>query len=196
VSWNEETSGNFENKRTVMSTQNDQDFKVELEPPRFENGKAILIAGLRERPETLAAIPDQWRRAMAYRIPNQVGRASYGLNFNCLSDTDAFEYLAGVEVSGFSGLPSELSRLTIPPQKYAVFTHREHVSKLWYTCDRVGKWLPQSGYEHPGVAAGVPDFFERYGEDFDPKTGTGSVEVWVPVRKMRAENAECGVRNG
>jgi hypothetical protein len=32
-----------------MSTQNDQDFK-ELEPPRFENGKALLIAGLDERP--------------------------------------------------------------------------------------------------------------------------------------------------
>jgi len=176
-----------------MSIQNDQDFKVELEPPRFENGKALLIAGLRERPETLAAIPEQWRRVMANRIPNQVGRAAYGVNFNCLSNAATFEYLAGVEVSDFSGLPSELSRLSIPPQRYAVFTHREHVSELWHTCDRIGKWLPKAGYGHPDRDAGVPDFFERYGEDFDPQTGTGSIEVWVPVQTLR--NAESGVRN-
>ena len=176
-----------------MSTQTDQDFKVELEPPRFQNGKAFFIAGLQEHPETLAAVPEQWRRAMAYPIPNWVGRATYGVNFNCLSDTDIFEYLAGVEVSDFSGLPSELSQLIITPQKYAVFTHRGHVSKLWQTCDRIGKWLPQSGYEHPDAAAGVPDFFERYGEDFDPQTGMGSIEVWVPIKEMRI--AESGLRN-
>jgi AraC family transcriptional regulator len=165
-----------------MSTQNEQDFKVELEPPRVENGKELFIAGLRERPETNASVPEQWQRAMAYQISNQVGRAAYGLSFKALSDTDMFEYLAGVEVSDFSGLPSELSRVTIRPQKYAVFTHRGHVSKLWHTCDRIGKWLPESGYEHADADAGAPDFFERYGEDFDPQTGMGGIEVWVPVK--------------
>jgi hypothetical protein len=80
-------------KSNLSSTHNEQDFKVELEPPRFENGKELFIAGLRERPKTSASIPGQWQRAMAYQIPNQAG-------------------------------------------------------------------------------AGAPDFFERYGEDFDPQTGT------------------------
>jgi AraC family transcriptional regulator len=155
---------------------------VELEPPRLENAKGLLIAGLRERPETIAAIPEQWQRAMAYRIPNQMGKAAYGLNFNSLSAAGTFEYLAGVEVSDFSGLPSELSRLSIPPQKYAVFTHRGHVSKLSDTCDRIGKWLPQSGYQHADADPAAPDFFERYGEDFDPQTGTGGIEVWIPIK--------------
>jgi AraC family transcriptional regulator len=177
-----------------MSTQNHQNFKVELEPPRFENGKALLIAGLRERPKTLAAIPEQWQRTLANRIPNRVGRVDYGVCFNTLSDAGTFEYLAGVEVSDFSGLPSELSHLSVPPQKYAVFTHRGHVLKLWSTCDRIGKWLSQSGYQHASADSAAPDFFERYGEDFDPQAGTGGIEVWVPVQKMR--NAECGMIDG
>jgi AraC family transcriptional regulator len=127
---------------------------------------------LRERPKTVAAIPEKWQRAMAYRIPNQVGRVAYGVNFNTLSDTDIFEYLAGVEVSDFSGLPSELSYVSLPPQKYAVFTHRGHVSKLWHTCDRIGKWLPQSGYEQADTNVDAPDFFERYGR-FRPANRDG-----------------------
>ena len=41
-----------------MSTQNEQDFKVELEPPRFENGKELFIAGLRERPAPMPPSPN------------------------------------------------------------------------------------------------------------------------------------------
>jgi AraC family transcriptional regulator len=164
-----------------MTTQIDQNPPAGLEP-RIENGKALLIAGLRERPETIASVPDQWQRAMAYKIPNRVGRVGYGVNFNCMSRTGSFEYLAGVEVSDFSGLPAELSQVSIPAQKYLVFTHREHVSTLWQTCDSIGKWLPHSGYEHTDPVAGAPDFFERYGEDFNPQTGTGGMEVWVPIK--------------
>ena len=27
-----------------------------------------------------------------------------------------------------------------------------------------------------------PAFFERYGEAFDPQTGTGGIEVWLPIK--------------
>ena len=39
------------------------------------------------------------------------------------------------------------------------------------------KRRPKSGYEigHPGPD--TPDFFERYGEEFDPQTGMGGIEV-------------------
>jgi predicted transcriptional regulator YdeE len=32
--------------------------------------------------------------------------------------------------------------------------------------------------------ASAPAFLERYGEAFDPRTGMGDVEVWVPVEKQ------------
>jgi AraC family transcriptional regulator len=73
--------------------------------------------------------------------------------------------------------------VSIPTQKYAVFSHREHVSKLSNTVGTIlSKWLPQSGYEVAHVGADAPDFFERYGEDFDPQTGTGGMEVWIPIK--------------
>ena len=39
------------------------------------------------------------------------------------------------------------------------------------------KWLPDSGHE----AADAPDF-ERYGERFDPATGEGGCEIWIPIK--------------
>jgi hypothetical protein len=39
------------------------------------------------------------------------------------------------------------------------------------------------------AAAGGPDFFERYGEDFHPQLGMGYVEVWMPVIASQAQNA-------
>ena len=84
-----------------------------------------------------------------------------------------------MEVSGSSGLPPEFNYLRLPAHKYAVFVHKEHISKIRDTIDAAGKeWLPQSGYE----AAGSPAFFERY-QDYDPQTGMGDIEIWFPVRK-------------
>src|SRR4051794_29190840 len=100
-----------------MSTQTDQNVRVEVEPPRVENGKTLLIAGLRGPLETSASIPALWQRLMAHKIPNQVGRVAYGVCFNCRDGVDNSEYLAGIEVSNFSGLPAELSHLSIPPRK-------------------------------------------------------------------------------
>ena len=54
------------------------------------------------------------------------------------------------------------------------------------TVDAVVKtWLPQA--QAKGLAAtpspGQPWMIEYYGEDFDPKTGTGTMEVWFPVKQ-------------
>ena len=81
-----------------MSTQTDQNGTIELEPPRFVDGKKLLLAGLRER------------------------------------------------------------------------------------FKKVGKWLEQSDYRCVDAGADAPDFLERYGEEFDPQTGTGGIEVWVPIK--------------
>jgi AraC family transcriptional regulator len=159
--------------------------KSQLEAPRMENGKALRIVGFREHytSETMKNIPELWMRFAPRigNIPGQVGRVAYGLCFNALSP-DGMDYLAGVEVSSSSDLPGDFSVANIPAQKYAVFSHREHVSKLYETLDAIHKWLPGSGLEVAGGTAGAPDFFERYSEEFNPQTGMGGMEVWVPVK--------------
>jgi AraC family transcriptional regulator len=162
-----------------MDTDKDQNATIDVDSPQYVDGKKLLVAGLRERIEKLADIPGLWQRALTYKTPKRVGTVDYGLTFG--PGTDRFEYLAGFEVSDFSGLPTELSCVTFPSQKYAVFTHDGHVSELCRTCEKAGKWLEQSGHKRVDAGADVPDFFERYGEAFDPGNGMGGMEVWVPI---------------
>jgi len=155
-----------------------------LTPPRFENGKALLIAGLRKHytAETMRDLPAQWQLFVPHlgKIPGQVGRTAFGV---CWQPPDGagIEYLAGVEVSGFAGVPSDFTVVSLPAIHYAVFSHRAHVSKLYETCDAISRWLPESGYQHADDAE-TPAFFERYTEEFNPQTGMGGMEVWVPLK--------------
>jgi AraC family transcriptional regulator len=154
-----------------------------IDPTRLEDGKLLLIAGLVERYPTLQAgaqIPAQWQRFERYlgSIPGQIGQMTYGVCYNT-DDDENMDYLCGVEVADFSALPREFGRLRIPPQRYAVFFHSEHISAVRSTWNAIWNgWLPQSGYE----AADAP-LFERYDQRFDPRSGGGGVELWVPIKR-------------
>jgi AraC family transcriptional regulator len=152
-----------------------------LDPPRFETCKPLLVAGVGDRFNHVngAGIPGLWQRfhQTVDDIPGRIGAVAYGV---CCNGDDAgnFDYIAGVEVSDFSDLPSAFMRVRIPAQKYAVFAHREHVSTIRRTVNTIwNRWLPASGFR----VADAPNF-ERYGESFDPSTGNGGFEIWVPIR--------------
>jgi AraC family transcriptional regulator len=152
-----------------------------LQAPRFETAKAFLVAGIGDRfsHENGAGIPGLWQRfhQSVADIPGRIGQVAYGV---CCNGDDAgnFDYIAGVEVTDYSDLPREFSKIRIPEQRYAVFTHREHVSTIRRTVNTIwNHWLPASGLK----IADAPNF-ERYGTNFDPLTGNGGFEIWVPVR--------------
>jgi AraC family transcriptional regulator len=153
-----------------------------LPPPRFEDGKTLLIAGLSERHDHagMAEVPRQWQKFAPHigYIPGQVGNATYGVV--CNGDGEGhIDYVCGVEVSDFGDLPPELTAVRIPAHRYAVFTHAGHVSTIRQTWKTIwSKWLPESGLK----ASDAPDF-ERYGESFDAHTGAGGFEIWLPVEE-------------
>jgi AraC family transcriptional regulator len=159
----------------------DETLVADLEPPRFEYRKPLLIVGLSEPYtwETSTGIPAQWQRFLPHlgNIPGQVGRTAYGVCYNS-DGAGNFDYLCGVEVSDFSRLSPNWNRVRVPEQKYAVFFHRDHISAIRRTWSTIwNKWLPESGYE----AADAPNV-ERYSEDFNSATGEGGVELWVPIK--------------
>jgi AraC family transcriptional regulator len=162
----------------MISTALDQ-----LTPPRIATGKAFLVAGVGERynhEDGGAGIPNQWQRfhLAVDRIPGRIGNVAYGVICNS-DDAGNFDYIAGVEVADFSDLPREFSRVRIAEQTYAVFTHSEHISTIRRTMNTIwNQWLPQSGMK----VADAPTF-ERYDENFDPTTGNGGLEIWVPVKE-------------
>jgi AraC family transcriptional regulator len=153
-----------------------------ITPSRFETSRPLLVAGVGERynHENGAGIPSQWQRfhQVAADIPNRIGNVAYGV---CCNGDDAgnFDYIAGVEVSDFSDLPRPFFRVRIPEQRYAVFSLREHISTIRRTVNTIwNQWLPASGFK----LADAPNF-ERYDENFDPITGNGGFEIWIPVKE-------------
>ncbi|WP_025599316.1 AraC family transcriptional regulator [Burkholderia sp. WSM2230] len=173
--------GHLDNLVIVEPIRMDETHLTQLEPPRFEDGRPFLVAGLSERytMESTAAIPSQWQRFNEYfgKVPGQVGEVAYGVCYNA-DDAGNMDYLCGVEVSDFSALPPELSRLRIAAQRYAVFSHREHVSTVGRTWNAIwNTWLPTSGH----LPADAPSF-ERYDEKFDPLSGMGGFEIWLPLK--------------
>ncbi len=173
----------LDNLRLQEPIPMDSTLTDKLQPPRFETGKPLLVAGISERcthENGGAGIPNQWQRfhQKVGDIPDRVGQVAYGVCCNG-DDSGNFDYIAGVEVSDFSDLPREFSRVRIPEQRYAVFTHRDHISTIRRTVNTIwNHWLPASGLK----AADAPNF-ERYDTNFDPLTGNGGLEIWVPVKQ-------------
>lgn len=155
---------------------------VELEAPRFVSGKPMLIAGFSEPYSygSVAGIPTQWQRFGPHigHVPDQRGDVCYGV-CHCYDGEGKFNYLCGVEIARTDNLPSGFTLVRLDPQEYAVFCHRSHISTIGNTMKTVWeKWLPESGYRF----AEAPEF-ERYDERFDPMTGNGVVEIWLPVTR-------------
>jgi len=155
---------------------------MDLPQPYFENGRRMTIAGLREHytSSSLDQIPALWRRLAARgAVPGRIGPVGHAVVF---LSADGCDYLAGCEVAGVDDLPKELACVELPPRRYAVFSHDGHVAMLRHTFDAIMSiWLPQSGLQIAGTTDAGAYVLERYGEGFDPRSGLGDIQVWVPV---------------
>jgi AraC family transcriptional regulator len=154
--------------------------KTDVAAPRFEQAPALLIAGLGARHAQGGdpAIPLQWQRFAPHigHIPSQVGNVTYGVVAN-FDEDNSFDYIAGVEVRSFADLADGFAAIRIPARRYAVFTHRGHASGIPATMAAIWRdWLPGPGHRF----ADAP-FFERYDRRFDPRSGDGQMELWLPL---------------
>jgi len=151
-----------------------------LHLPRFEDGRALRIAGINEAytMTSRTQIPLQWLRFVPHigKIAGQVQGYAYGVCWNDKLGFN-FDYLTGVEVPDAGVMPEGFTALELKPQRYAVFEHRGHISNLANTIETIWmKWLSESGLK----AARAP-CFERYTPEFDPQKGIGGIELWIPI---------------
>jgi AraC family transcriptional regulator len=154
--------------------------------PRFGRHEPLLIAGLQThyRCETLDDIPKQWELFILQvaNLRDRVDEADYGLCLN-MSAEDGFDYVTGVQVSALANLPAGWVSVPIPGQSYAIFSHTGHVSTIRDTASAIWQqWLPKSDREPAQASHGEPNLIERYGPKFDPNTGTGDIELWLPIK--------------
>jgi len=151
-----------------------------LPPPRYVDFGPVLLAGLTEhyRDGDMAGVPNQWLRFAPWlgHIPAQRRDVAYGVVCNA-DDDGTVDYLTAAEVSDYADLPDELARLRLPARRYAVWTHGGHITEIgaiWRTI--WSEWVPTSALR----LCDAP-FFEFYPEAFDPETGRGGFEIWMPV---------------
>lgn len=152
-----------------------------LNAPRIENLAETTFAGLVDRYDCKSptGIPDQWQRFSRYlgNIPNQKGRDAFGICFN-FDEQGMFDYMSGVAVNANSGSPNGLVSMTLPAQKYAVFHFGGHIAEIRSVIAAIWSGaLSEAGYEPIQGPT-----LERYGPEFDGRTGLGGFEIWVTIK--------------
>jgi AraC family transcriptional regulator len=132
---------------------------------------------------TSSKIPELWGRfaPRIHEVPHRRGLHTLGVCVDADPETIdevGFTYLAGVEVDRIADVPDGMIAKAVPANLYAVLTHTGHLSRLPDTVKHIwGRWLPASRYRH--VAA--PDFELYDPERWDPGTGEGDVDLYVPI---------------
>jgi len=149
---------------------------VELGAPRIVEGQAMRVVGLSGdyTREQTGEIPKQWERFNAElgrgQVAGQVGEWTYGVVFPIA----VMRYVSGVEITGDAEVPAGWVEVTVPAQRYAVFSETGGVAmirRVWVTI--FSDWLPKSEMK---VADGP--MLERYPDDWFQ---SGDFEIWIPV---------------
>lgn len=157
-----------------------QDSKIRLQAPRLEKLDAIRLVGLSRRynEQTSARIPEQWMQFNQAGIASADNPVAYGVCHN-LDSQGNLDYLCAVQVDHFDQAAESRDRLTIPPQTYAVFSHNGHVSEI----RNVWQAIWNHGLTDAGLVASEGPEFEKYGPQFNPQSGEGGFEIWIPVKQ-------------
>ena len=80
-------------------------------------------------------------------------------------------------MSQTGSLPDGMTAVDIPAGRYAVFTHSGNIADFPTTVHAV--W--NGGLDAAGVSHRPAPDFELYDDRFDPRTGDGDVEIWIPI---------------
>jgi AraC family transcriptional regulator len=156
-----------------------------LEPlaaPRIVDETPLLLVGLAERAEgTNAGIPALWGRFLPRlaEIPARAGDDTFGAMYDYDESGRRFTYLCAVAVKEPPARLEGLTQLALPARRYAVWRHAEHVSSVSATCQRIF----EQGLSAARLEPLREPMFERYGVEFDGRTGNGGLEIWVPVKR-------------
>jgi AraC family transcriptional regulator len=158
--------------------------KIQLAPAKVESLPALRIEGLGTyfTFKTMETIPHLWQRFGPY-IPELERGApipAFGVTGPMPEGSEGFDYFAAAPVPTGEDLMPGLSEMVLPAGTYAKFTHEGHISNIRATCGAVYETGIPSLDREPDTR--WFSFVEYYGPDFEPTTGTGTVEIWVKLK--------------
>lgn len=154
--------------------------------PRIEQLPQILCVGVPYYGDNKAGeIPALWPvfHSLADQVKNvteprvYLGVEVYTTEFHTQKK---WFYLAGTQVSTLADIPVQLFGKILPPNRYAIFTHKGKLpGRIADTFRYIyGEWLPASGYK-----PAAPYDFERYDARFKgPDNDDSLMEICLPIR--------------
>lgn len=155
---------------------------IALDPPAIEALPATTYVGLsRTYSHTeLGGIPEQWeqfQQHLAGLDPNKI-KAAFGLIRNASRNGEDVEYICSIPAGLGLEPGGDLVDMKLPAMRVAKFSHRGHIAGIKATTRAVfEEGLPKAHLK----AAGPIDMIEHYGADFDPRSGYGTVGLWISV---------------
>ncbi|NRA29628.1 MAG: AraC family transcriptional regulator [Parvularculaceae bacterium] len=153
-----------------------------MEPLRFEDVSERHFVGVRRtiNMQTMGESIKQIWMDLGKVNPGAGVKAkfAYGLMPKNEPGSGTFDYMAALEVEALGADHAAYDMLTIGAARYAVFRHDGAAADARSTWDPIfNQWMPASGWDHD-----VQPFQEVYDESFDPSTGEGGFEIWIPVK--------------
>lgn len=94
-------------------------------------------------------------------------------------DADVVDYACAAVINASARPPRGMSRIEVPAREYAVFEHQGHITTIATTYAAI--WDVWSAASLPIEEAGL--CLERHKPTFNPSTGLGGVEIWVPLQR-------------
>ena len=157
---------------------------IPLDPPVVESLPAARYVGLARtyKMNQLGGIPQQWETFTQQHLsrldPSRLP-AAYGIVQEATHDREDVEYMCAVPAGAGLAPGDGLVELHLPAMRVAKFTHKGHISGIGATCNAAF----EQGLQTAGLrATGPVDLIEHYGPEFDPRSGFGSVGLWVHVQ--------------
>jgi len=173
----------FEMRGNLTNLKGDRIMDIEV----IEKEEITLVGFKTSTKGGFFVIPRLWHKLhrVKNRIKNRVdldyvvGINDYTNNSMFSEEHPKFDYYAAVEVSKPEEIATEMTVLTLPAGKYAVFIyHGKAKDSMQPVMDYIYKeWFPQSNCQLNERAR--VDFI-KYGEKTDEK-GDSRIEVWVPI---------------
>lgn len=152
---------------------------IDLQPPRFADRPAERFVGLSGdfTYDELSGVAALWQTYAGLLPDPMPRRTTYGISYDFAEET-GFSYLAGARTEAGAPLPEGPDTVDVPAGHYAVFDHRGHISdiaKTFYT-------IFNAALGDHGLTPRPAPELEVYDHRFNPVTGRGTVEVWIPIQ--------------
>jgi AraC family transcriptional regulator len=157
--------------------------QIQLSEPEIVKRGPLLLAGLSKHFQfsERGAIPLLWGQFAP--LIASLPRSGPGVTFGVVSapppGEEGFEYAPSVQIASVDDLPEGLKAIRIAERTFAIFRHGGHVAEMPAVCNAIySDWCARSDYR----PAEIPlQMLEYYPESFNPATGGGGYEIWLPL---------------